>query len=54
MALYPDVFNKARKEIDIIVGTERLPSLLDKTNLRYVDAVIQEVFRWNPIAPLGM
>lgn len=51
MALFPDVFSKARMEIDSVVGSERLPLISDRTNLPYVDAVIQEVFRWNIILP---
>ena len=53
MTLYPDIQRKAQEEIDMVVGKDRLPTFADRENLPYVDAVINEVLRFNPVAPLG-
>jgi cytochrome P450 len=53
MALYPDVQAKAQEEIDRVVGKDRLPKGSDRVNLKYVDSVMREVMRLNPVAPLG-
>lgn len=53
MALNPDVFRKAREEIDAVVGTQRLPSISDKFRLPYINALICELFRWAVVAPNG-
>jgi cytochrome P450 len=53
MVLYPDVQKCAQAEIDSVVGKYRLPTFEDRTSLPYVDAVLRETLRWNPIAPLG-
>lgn len=54
MVLYPDVQSKARREIDTVTGPGRLPDFSDRGSLPYVDAVVREVLRWNPVAPLGL
>ncbi|KAH9897587.1 cytochrome P450 [Xylariomycetidae sp. FL2044] len=54
MMLNPDVFAKARAEIDGVVGTDRLPSLEDRPNLRYIDYVVEETTRWRPLSPIGI
>lgn len=53
MTLFPHVQKRAQEEIDAVVGSDRLPSFGDRPNLPYVEALVQEVFRWNPVAPLG-
>lgn len=54
MMLYPEVQRKAREEIDRVVGDGRLPNVKDRDSLPYVEAVLKEVFRWHPIAPMGL
>jgi hypothetical protein len=54
MTLYPEAQRKAQEEIDRVVGTTRLPTFNDRPNLPYVDALVKEVLRWNPIAPMGV
>ncbi|EPQ56835.1 cytochrome P450 [Gloeophyllum trabeum ATCC 11539] len=54
MALYPEVQAKGRAEIDRVIGTQRLPQLTDQRDLPYVEAIMREVLRWNPVAPLGV
>jgi cytochrome P450 len=40
MLLHPEVQQKAQKEIDSVVGRNRLPQLIDKT--RYVCMTVEE------------
>ena len=54
MTLFPEVQLKAQEEIDRIVGTKRLPNFEDRANLPYVDAIVKEVLRWHPVAPIGV
>ncbi|KDQ52240.1 hypothetical protein JAAARDRAFT_40360 [Jaapia argillacea MUCL 33604] len=54
MVLYPEVQKKAQAEIDRVVGNDRLPTYSDRENLPYVEAIISEVLRWKPVAPLGL
>lgn len=50
---YPEIQKKAQQEIDAVVGTDRLPSFDDRRDLPYVDALVKELFRWNPVLPMG-
>ncbi len=52
MSLYPEVQQKARAELDAVVGPSRLPTQADRDNLPYVDAVIKETLRWHNATPL--
>lgn len=54
MSLYPDVVRKAQGEIDRVIGNDRLPNSMDRPNLPYVEAVVKEVLRWHPVAPMGL
>ncbi|KZT28797.1 cytochrome P450 [Neolentinus lepideus HHB14362 ss-1] len=54
MMLYPEAQKKAQAEIDAVIGNDRLPSLADMDKLPYIDALVKEVFRWHPVAPLGL
>jgi cytochrome P450 len=53
MTLHPEVQKRAQFEIDSVVGPDRLPCLEDRPNLPYVEALLSEVLRWNPVGPLG-
>ena len=53
MALYPEVQAKAQAEIDRVVGPDRLPQISDRDSLPYLTAIMQEVFRWQPIVPVS-
>ncbi|KAL2813599.1 cytochrome P450 [Aspergillus granulosus] len=53
MLLFPDVQRKAQEEIDRVIGTGRLPTLNDRENLPYINALVKETLRWWPIAPMG-
>ncbi|KAG1868678.1 cytochrome P450 [Suillus subluteus] len=54
MVLYPDVQAQARAEIDQAVRHDKMPCLDDRESLPYLDAILREVLRWYPIAPLGI
>ncbi|KAL0958951.1 hypothetical protein HGRIS_014263 [Hohenbuehelia grisea] len=54
MVIYPQVQRKAQEELDRVVGTSRLPGFEDRDSLPYIDAIVKEVLRWNPVAPLGL
>ncbi|KAK7695629.1 hypothetical protein QCA50_000265 [Cerrena zonata] len=50
--LYPEPMRKAQKEIDEVIGRDRLPTLADWERLPYVNALVKEVLRFNPVANL--
>ncbi|KAF8596887.1 cytochrome P450 [Ceratobasidium sp. AG-I] len=54
MLLFPEVKANAQKEIDKVIGFDRLPSLEDQERLPYVSRVVQEVLRWLPVTPLAV
>jgi len=54
MSLYPDVQAAAQKELDAVVGTERLPDISDRGQLPYVDALCKEVLRWHVCLPTAI
>lgn len=53
MILFPEVQTRARQELDRVVGHDRLPTFGDREDLPYLSAVVKEVLRWKPVAPLG-
>lgn len=53
MTLYPEVQRQAQKELDQVLGG-RLPRIADRGQLPYVEALVKEVLRWHPIAPMGL
>ena len=53
MTLFPDVQRKACEEIESIVGKDTLPTYEDSKRLPYVCAVLKEVLRIAPVAPMG-
>ena len=53
MALHPEKQRLAQEEIDRVIGTERLPTINDRSQLPYVNAIIKETMRWKPAVPMG-
>lgn len=53
MLKYPEVQHRAQQELDALLGDVRLPTLEDQGSLPYLQAVIKEVLRIVPPAPLG-
>ncbi|EAU87054.2 O-methylsterigmatocystin oxidoreductase [Coprinopsis cinerea okayama7 len=54
MVLHPHVSARAQAELDEVVGHGRLPHQRDRASLPYMNAIVKEVLRWNPVAPLGL
>jgi len=55
MTLYPEAQLKAQKELDRVLGSQgRLPQFSDRNQLPYIDHIVWEVMRWNPVVPLGL
>jgi cytochrome P450 len=54
MSIYPEVQRKAQDEIDRVIGGGRLPNFEDRQNLPYIDAIVKEILRWNPVGPMGL
>ncbi|KAK0222604.1 cytochrome P450 [Armillaria nabsnona] len=53
--LYPEIQAKAQAEVDAVIGHgTRLPNFDDRPQLPYIDAIVLEVLRWNPVVPLGV
>ncbi|THU88694.1 cytochrome P450 [Dendrothele bispora CBS 962.96] len=50
----PDAQTKAHKEIDAVVGSDRLPTLSDFNDLPYCQAIMKEVLRIRPMVPIGV
>jgi len=54
MLANPKSQRKAQEELDRVIGHHRLPQYSDRDNLPYVTAVVKEVLRWFPNAPMGI
>ena len=54
MTVHPDIQRRGQEEIDRVIGTDRLPTFTDRPDLPYVDAIVKEVLRWHPVAPMGL
>lgn len=52
MTMHPGVVHLAQKELDEVLGGERLPDFSDKPRLPFVSAIMKEVLRWAPPTPL--
>ncbi|KZT01116.1 cytochrome P450 [Laetiporus sulphureus 93-53] len=54
MVLNAEAQKRAQMEITRVVGAGRLPTVDDQESLPYVGALIKEVMRWAPVAPLAL
>lgn len=54
MVMFPEVQRRAQEEIDRVVGSSRLPGFEDRVNLPYIDGIVKEAWRWNPVGPMGL
>ncbi|KAE9394855.1 cytochrome P450, partial [Gymnopus androsaceus JB14] len=52
MVKYPEYQKKAQQELDRVIGSDRLPDFGDKSSLPYIQAIVNEVLRWQPVNPL--
>ncbi|KAJ6576409.1 cytochrome P450 [Mycena vulgaris] len=53
MTRHPEVQRKAQQELDRVLKGRRLPVFSDLNSLPYISALVKEVLRFNPVAPLG-
>ncbi|PVH96094.1 cytochrome P450 [Periconia macrospinosa] len=53
---HPDFISRAQNEIDEVVGCNgsRMPDFPDLSQMPYVHAIIEEVFRWRHVMPAGV
>ena len=54
MAIHPGIQEKGQKEIDRLLGGERLPTLADQDDLPYISALIKEIYRWHVPLPISI
>merc|ERR1712241_227008 len=54
MVRYPQVQKKVQEELDRVVGQNRHPSIKDRPNLPYTEAVLMEIQRCANIVPTGV
>jgi cytochrome P450 len=53
MLRYPEVQRKAQAELAAVVGTDTLPTFEDRPRLHYINAIVKEVTRWEPVTPIA-
>ena len=51
MLHYPEWQLKLQKEVDTVVGPDRIPTFADAPKLPVVRAVMKELLRWRPVVP---
>ncbi|KAJ7671828.1 cytochrome P450 [Mycena rosella] len=54
MTMHEDIQRSAQNEIDSVIGSDRLPDFIDRERLPFVTAIMKEVLRWHPPAPIGI
>ncbi|KIM28306.1 hypothetical protein M408DRAFT_329415 [Serendipita vermifera MAFF 305830] len=54
LLFFPEVSKKVYEEVNRVTDGTRLPSVSDRPNLPYTEAVWKEAFRWNTFVPLGI
>ncbi|XP_029536401.2 cytochrome P450 2M1-like [Oncorhynchus nerka] len=54
MIKYPDIQEKVQKEIDEVIGSNRVPAADDRHKMPYTDAVIHEIQRSMCLAPTAV
>jgi cytochrome P450 len=51
---YPHYVKRAQEELDAVVGKDRVVDETDIKNMPFLQAVVKELFRLHPAAPLGI
>ena len=52
MLAYPEAQARAQAELDAVIGRTRLPTFADYPHLPYIRAMVKEILRWRPVAPI--
>ncbi|KIK58072.1 hypothetical protein GYMLUDRAFT_75124 [Collybiopsis luxurians FD-317 M1] len=52
--LRPEIQKKGQIAVDEVVGSDRLPDFTDEGKIPYVDALVMEILRWKPVAPMAV
>ncbi|KAF2199340.1 putative O-methylsterigmatocystin oxidoreductase [Delitschia confertaspora ATCC 74209] len=50
----PSFMPRAQAELDSVVGDSRLPEFSDLEHMPYIEAIVEETFRWRHLAPGGI
>jgi cytochrome P450 len=47
---------RAHEEIDSVIGKDasRPPTFSDIKHMPYIDGIVKEIWRWNPVGPSGL
>ncbi|CRL22191.1 Cytochrome P450 [Penicillium camemberti] len=54
VVLHPNCLQEAQRELDRVVGPNRLPSFDDFPKLHYIHAMMNEAMRWQPPTPFAI
>ncbi|KAJ6662585.1 hypothetical protein lerEdw1_011722 [Lerista edwardsae] len=54
MAVYPEIQARVQSEIDSEIGQSQLPTMKDRENMPYTNAVVHEIQRKSSIVPLNV
>ncbi|KAG1867957.1 cytochrome P450 [Suillus subalutaceus] len=54
MLVHPEVQKRAQQELDDVLAMDRLPTFADRSKLPFIDCIVWECLRWNPVLPMGL
>lgn len=54
MLVHPEVQKRAQQELDDVLAMDRLPTFADRSKVPFVDCIVWECLRWNPVLPMGL
>ncbi|PCH36902.1 cytochrome P450, partial [Wolfiporia cocos MD-104 SS10] len=54
LAANPVIQARAQAEMDVVVGSDRLPTFSDRERMPYMQCIISETFRWGATTPVGV